>query len=56
MLKKVFVYGSLRTDMFNYEKYLKGEVLESTSAKLRAISFILKIRDIPQSLTVIQKQ
>ncbi len=26
--RKIFVYGSLRTGFFNYEKYLKGKVIK----------------------------
>lgn len=47
MLRKVFVYGSLRTDMFNYEKYLKGEVLESTPAKIKGNLFHIENKGYP---------
>ena len=26
LTKKIFVYGSLRSDMFNYDRLLKGKV------------------------------
>ncbi|WP_242359058.1 gamma-glutamylcyclotransferase family protein [Lactococcus petauri] len=47
MLRKIFVYGSLRTDMFNYEKYLKGEVLESTPAKIKGNLFHIENKGYP---------
>ncbi|WP_081166837.1 gamma-glutamylcyclotransferase family protein [Lactococcus garvieae] len=47
MLKKVFVYGSLRTDMFNYEKYLKGQVLESIQAKIKGNLFHIENKGYP---------
>lgn len=41
------MYGSLRTDMFNYEKYLKGEVLESTPAKIKGNLFHIENKGYP---------
>ena len=28
-MKRIFVYGTLRTDMYNYEKYLKEQEAKS---------------------------
>lgn len=36
---KIFVYGSLREGFFNYDRYLKGNVIENKSAKIN--NFIL---------------
>ncbi|WP_251711774.1 gamma-glutamylcyclotransferase family protein [Lactococcus ileimucosae] len=47
MLNKVFVYGSLRTDMFNYDKYLKGEVLESYPGKIKGSLFHIENKGYP---------
>lgn len=33
--KKIFVYGSLRKDFFNYNKYLSGRVSNPTLAKVK---------------------
>ncbi len=41
------MYGSLRTDMFNYEKYLKGKVLESTPAKIKGNLFHIENKGYP---------
>ena len=32
--KKIFVYGSLRTGFFNYNKYLMGKVNDSKVGKV----------------------
>ena len=39
---KVFVYGSLRTGFFNYDKYLKGKVLSCKHGKVKG-----KLYDMP---------
>lgn len=47
MLNKVFVYGSLRTGMFNYNKYLKGEVIESYPGKIKGKLFHIENKGYP---------
>lgn len=36
---KIFVYGSLRTGFFNYDKYLKGNVIKTQPAKINGRLF-----------------
>ncbi|MGG5461991.1 gamma-glutamylcyclotransferase family protein [Clostridium sp. B9] len=33
--RKIFVYGSLRTGFFNYDKYLKGKVIKSELGRVK---------------------
>lgn len=35
MTQKIFVYGSLRTGMYNYDKYLKGNIIQSELAYVK---------------------
>ena len=34
-MKRIFVYGTLRTDMYNYEKYLKDKIIQSELAYVK---------------------
>lgn len=34
-MKRIFVYGSLREGMYNYDKYLKGHVVSNTQAYVK---------------------
>ena len=34
---KMFAYGSLREDFFNYDKYLKGNVISNRMAKIKDV-------------------
>ena len=33
--KKIFVYGSLRTGFYNYNKYLKGKIEDAVLGKVK---------------------
>ncbi|MGL5381641.1 gamma-glutamylcyclotransferase family protein [Clostridium sp.] len=46
----IFVYGSLRTGFFNYDKYLKGKVLSSKKAKLKGSLFHMPNKGYPALL------
>ena len=35
MTQKIFVYGTLRTGMYNYDKYLKGKIIQSELAYVK---------------------
>lgn len=39
MSNKIFVYGSLMEDFFNYNKYLKGKVLKRSHARAKGKLF-----------------
>lgn len=34
-MKKIFVYGTLRTDMYNYKKFLKDKIIQSELAYVK---------------------
>ena len=34
-MKKIFVYGALRTDMYNYKKYLQKKIIRSELAYVK---------------------
>ena len=44
--RKIFVYGSLRTGFFNYEKYLKGKVIKSELGRVKGLYIICLKKDI----------
>ncbi|MGL5354825.1 MAG: gamma-glutamylcyclotransferase family protein [Clostridium sp.] len=44
---KIFVYGSLRTGFFNYNKYLKGHVIERKIGKVNGRLFHMKNKGYP---------
>ena len=46
-VEKVFVYGSLRSDMFNYETYLNGKVEETQKATMQGELFHLDNKGYP---------
>lgn len=46
----IFVYGSLRTGFFNYDKYLKGRVLSSKKAKVKGSLFHMPNKGYPALL------
>ena len=45
--RKIFVYGSLRTGFFNYEKYLKGKVIKSELGRVRGTLYHMKKEGYP---------
>jgi len=47
---KVFVYGSLRTGFFNYDKYLKGHVIKSEPAKVSGTLYHMPNKGYPALL------
>lgn len=46
-IEKVFVYGSLRSDMFNYNVYLDGKVEENNKASVKGDLFHLDNKGYP---------
>ncbi|MEG0562441.1 MAG: gamma-glutamylcyclotransferase family protein, partial [Cetobacterium sp.] len=46
-IEKVFVYGSLRSDMFNYNVYLDGKVEENKKASIKGDLFHLDNKEYP---------
>lgn len=46
-IEKVFVYGSLRSDMFNYDVYLNGKVSENQKATIKGDLFHLDNKGYP---------
>ncbi|SCH85491.1 gamma-glutamylcyclotransferase family protein [Romboutsia sp. 1001713B170207_170306_H8] len=46
-IDKVFVYGSLRSDMFNYDVYLDGKVKENKKATVKGELFHLDNKGYP---------
>ncbi len=46
-IERVFVYGSLRTDMFNYKTYLDGKVEESIKGTISGDLFHIKNKGYP---------
>lgn len=47
LIDKIFVYGSLRSDMFNYEKLLKGKVSKTSKATINGNLFHLDNKGYP---------
>ncbi|MGL5346244.1 MAG: gamma-glutamylcyclotransferase family protein [Peptostreptococcaceae bacterium] len=47
LIDKVFVYGSLRSDMFNYEKLLKGKVSKVQKGSIRGMLFHIENKGYP---------
>ncbi|MBS4538292.1 gamma-glutamylcyclotransferase [Clostridium sp. D2Q-11] len=47
MAEKIFVYGSLMKDFFNYNNYLKGKVKSTTLAKTKGKLYHLANRGYP---------
>lgn len=47
LIEKVFVYGSLRSGMFNYEKLLKGKVKGIESGTVYGELFHIENKDYP---------
>ncbi|MGL5649727.1 MAG: gamma-glutamylcyclotransferase family protein [Clostridium sp.] len=47
MLKKVFVYGSLRENMFNYDRLLKGKVEKVEEGKIKGELFHIENKGYP---------
>lgn len=47
MLEKVFVYGSLRKDMFNYNRLLKGKVKHSEIGMIKGSLYHLENKGYP---------
>lgn len=47
LIDKIFVYGSLRSDMFNYEKLLKGKVSKTYKAAINGKLFHLDNKGYP---------
>ncbi|CEI73052.1 MULTISPECIES: gamma-glutamylcyclotransferase family protein [Romboutsia] len=47
LIDKIFVYGSLRSDMFNYEKLLKGKVSKTCKATINGNLFHLDNKGYP---------
>lgn len=45
--RKIFVYGSLRTGFFNYDKYLKGKVLKSELGRVKGKLFHMNNKGYP---------
>lgn len=41
-MKKLFVYGTLRTDMYNYKKFLKDKILQSELAYVKGSLYEIK--------------
>lgn len=52
---KIFVYGSLRTGFFNYDKYLKGHVLKTERAKVSGTLFHMPNKGYPALLNGIDE-
>lgn len=50
MTQKIFVYGSLMTGFFNYDKYLKGKIKTIRSAKVKGKLYHLEDRGYPALL------
>jgi len=48
--KKVFVYGSLRENFFNYDKYLKNKVLPASLGEVKGKLFHLSHKGYPALL------
>lgn len=49
-MKCIFVYGTLRSDMYNYNRYLKGKVLHSQKAYVKGHLHELKDVNYPALL------
>lgn len=47
LIEKIFVYGSLRSDMFNYNKLLKGKVSKVFKGKINGELFHLENKGYP---------
>lgn len=47
MGNKLFVYGSLRTGFFNYEKYLKGNVISAEEATIKGNLYHMPYKGYP---------
>lgn len=47
LVKKIFVYGSLRSDMFNYDKLLKGKVSKVYKGTITGQLFHLENKGYP---------
>lgn len=47
MGNKLFVYGSLRTGFFNYEKYLKGNVISTEEATIKGDLYHMPYKGYP---------
>ena len=47
LIDKIFVYGSLRSDMFNYERLLKGKVSKVYKGEIRGNLFHLDNKGYP---------
>ncbi|MGL4773641.1 MAG: gamma-glutamylcyclotransferase family protein [Clostridium sp.] len=47
MNNKLFVYGSLRTGFFNYDKYLKGHVISCEEASAKGILYHMPYKGYP---------
>lgn len=47
---KMFVYGSLRTGFFNYDKYLKGHVIKAEPAKVNGTLYHMPNKGYPALL------
>lgn len=45
--RKIFVYGSLRTGFFNYEKYLKGKVIKSELGRVKGTLYHMPKKGYP---------
>ncbi|ABG86722.1 gamma-glutamylcyclotransferase family protein [Clostridium perfringens] len=45
--RKIFVYGSLRTGFFNYEKYLKGKVIKSELGRVKGTLYHMSKKGYP---------
>ncbi len=51
MLEKIFVYGSLRSDMFNYNKLLKGKTSKVNKGTIKGQLFHLENKGYPAVIT-----
>ncbi|MDO7206109.1 gamma-glutamylcyclotransferase [Paraclostridium bifermentans] len=47
LVKKIFVYGSLRSDMFNYNIYLNGKVKSSKKGYINGNLYHLDNKRLP---------
>lgn len=47
---RIFVYGSLREGFFNFDKYLKGNVIKSEPARVKGIIYHLPYKGYPALL------
>ncbi|MEG1004440.1 gamma-glutamylcyclotransferase family protein [Clostridium sp.] len=50
-MKKVFVYGSLRDGMFNYDKFLQGKVKKTTPGTIKGDLFHIENKGYPAVIT-----